>query len=1453
MFRFFFFSLLAVSPVCGQLVINEISAVSAERNLRWDSNDQPFAGSGPAWWAPTFDDTDWSSGSAPIGYSLGTISTNLLSTLRDVSPSFHTRTTFNASAGEAASTRPLRLNINYNDGFIAWINGIEVARANMGAPKSHIFHDQVSYRSNGSTTATQSFTLPVASTLLNQGDNVIAIQINNDSINGNMRLDMALEIDNASGTDPVLVNFASPLKYRPGLSEPTTDLSEPAALADGPSDWIELHNPTASPVSLNGWTLSDDPSLISKWAFPAGSSIAPGGYLVILANSPDIPIPGSTYLHANFKLSSGGDYLGLFDNTGTTISEISPGYPNQYPNYSYGRNPSGQLVFHAIPTPGKPNTGLTYADKVKAPDFDNEGGFYDSPVTVTITSTTPGALIRYTTDGTVPTMTNGLSYSTPLTLSQITNRKGHTLRARAFKSGFIDSNIKTNTYLIGQDPRLRTSPSLIYAGDPLRSLYDPFGVMAINGGTYVNNNWQPTGPNDYNNVINRGQAYERPIHAEFYFADGTVGFRTDVGLRVAASSFSRPRMTLTQTAASPWPAQPVEKPSFNLYFRDDYGNPSVNLPLHGPARTFSKYERFRIRAGKNDIQNPYVIDELFRRLSHDMGNGASLGIINSLYVNGELKGFYNMVERLREPFFRSLHSTNSDAQWDVLQFEGNDNVAEGDKIAWNDMISRLNATTTTTNWANVLEVADVANIADYFLLNIYGATWDWPHNNWVAAKERSPEGRYRLYVWDAEGAMNNRGNRPVTQEMINTYIASGSGELRDLWRGLNRWDEFKILFADRIHKHMFNEGILDDRDFATAHVKERFDGLVGEFSDLLSVISGQSVQTAKPTAWMNPSSGRRTYLLGPRREEFRDNGLWPTTPPPTFSKFGGDVSQGSTLVITNESGDYYYTTDGTDPRLPGGTANPSATRQAGALIDVTLLPLSSTWKHNAVSGDLGTTWKDPLFNDNAWLSGTAPLGYGTIRDSETSEVTTIATQVNASIPRQPTSYFRTSFNITNAAAFADLTLQMRVDGGAVIYLNGVEAFRESNLPDPIDYNTEPTSDDSDGNEGDIDTYTLDPSLLVEGTNIIAVELHNNPFNSDMVIDIQLLAQKANDTNLPVPLNGFTTVKARSLKNGIWSALTEASFTVEAIPADSTNLAIVEMLYNPIGATTAEALAGFNDGDMFEFLRIQNTGTQNVDLDRVRFTAGINFDYTNSSVRVLPPGGFAIIVANLDAFRFRYGTGFDNFIAGQYSGQLSNSGEQLRLIGRNDAIIHEFTYGVASPWPVLTTLDGHSIINQNPTASHGTATHWQASVNLGGTPDGRLDYATWQTALFTPAERGDTAISGPDADPDQDGCGNFMEFAFGTHPANPQSHPAPITQGFAMIGNEQHLTLTYTRASQAGNVQFTAEISDNLIGWTDDGILHGPEIRNPDGTLTATFRHPSPVTSGQQYIRLKATQ
>ena len=858
-----------------------------------------------------------------------------------------------------------------------------------------------------------------------------------------------------------------------------------------------------------------------------------------------------------------------------------------------------------------------------------------------------------------------------------------------------------------------------------------------------------------------------------------------------------------------------------------------------------------------------MVDELIRRLSHDMGNPASLGVINSLYVNAELKGYYNMVERLREPFFRSLHSEDDDAQWDVLQFEGADNVAEGDMVAWDDMINRLNATVTSANWERVLEVADVENMADYYLLNIYSATWDWPHNNWVAARERSEQGKYRLYVWDAEGALNNRGDRPVSQEMIRTYIigtVSGNsgrtgreGEMRDLWRGLNRWEEFRLIFADRIHKHLFNGGVLDDRGGNDSHLRRRFDGLVGEFSDLLRVIGNQAVQTSKVAAWVSPASGRRRYLLGPVREDFADNDLWPDITPPELSEFGGVVPENHPLLVTNEEGLVYYTTDGSDPRLLGGAPNPNAISQPGSLMEVTQIPLESVWRHNAVDGDLGTAWRLLGFDDLAWGSGPAPLGFGTIRDGQS--LIPIATLVNQEAPRQPTTYFRRRFEIDSPDSFLGLNVTILSDAGMVVYLNGVEVLRESNVPDDAVYDTFPTSDSSDGNEGDYTTFEIDPALLVSGTNLIAVELHNNPGSSDMVMDLQLSGLQVDPANLPIMITEPVTIRARSFNEGEWSALTEAEFTVDSVPATSENLAIAEFLYDPSASTVDEMLAGFDDGDLFEFLRLENYSQTNVDLTAVRFTDGISFDFAMSPIRVLPPGGVAILVGNLEAFRFRYGSSFDALIAGEYQGRLSDGGEALRIIGEENAIIHEFEFDNNAPWPVLDELDGHSIVLNNSEDDHGVGANWVASALVGGTPGGIANFAGWQNSFFNAAELADASISGPDADPDGDGWTNFIEFALGSLPRDRGSMPLAITGKVEDLNGQNYLTLSYTRTAGLRAVNFSAELSDDLRSWGAGGVPVLPEVTHPDGSITARFRHPLPVgeSEDEQYLRLRVVE
>jgi len=122
----------------------------------------------------------------------------------------------------------------------------------------------------------------------------------------------------------------------PMISEFMASNSGNLADEDGTyADWIEIHNPAPVAVSLNGWSLTDSASNKTKWGFPA-VSIPGGGFLVVFASDKNRRVPGQP-LHTNFKLSAGGEYLGLVKADGVTVaSAYAPLFPPQQTDVSYG-------------------------------------------------------------------------------------------------------------------------------------------------------------------------------------------------------------------------------------------------------------------------------------------------------------------------------------------------------------------------------------------------------------------------------------------------------------------------------------------------------------------------------------------------------------------------------------------------------------------------------------------------------------------------------------------------------------------------------------------------------------------------------------------------------------------------------------------------------------------------------------------------------------------------------------------------------------------------------------------------------------------------------------------------------------------------------------------------------------------------------------------------------------
>ena len=188
-------------------------------------------------------------------------------------------------------------------------------------------------------------------------------------------------------------------------------------------------------------------------------------------------------MHTNFKLSADGDYLALVSPDLTTVSEFAAGgadYPEQFEDVSYGIAADGNVGYFRDPTPGAANAAAVDGF-VADTKFSVDRGFFTQPISVEITSSTPGATVVFTTDGSRPTLTNGTQVSAAedeSPLAQVSIETTTTLRAAAFKTGFESTNVDTQTYLflddvIGQPRRPAGFPSSWSGAPPADYEMDP--------------------------------------------------------------------------------------------------------------------------------------------------------------------------------------------------------------------------------------------------------------------------------------------------------------------------------------------------------------------------------------------------------------------------------------------------------------------------------------------------------------------------------------------------------------------------------------------------------------------------------------------------------------------------------------------------------------------------------------------------------------------------------------------------------------------------------------------------------------------------------------------------------------------------------------------------------------------------------------------------------------------
>jgi hypothetical protein len=384
-----------------------------------------------AWREAGFEDASWSAGQAPFYYesSPGSATDYTGNTdLPDMDGGYacvFLRAKFFVS--NVAEIARLQFKAMGDDGFIAWINGVEITRFNM--PAGAVAFDGTALPALGEPVPVHEILLENPEKLLRTGTNVLAIQAFNSSLGGSS--DFLIWADLSAPPNSVWSGI--------GISEFMATNQTTVVDVDGDAPgWIEPHNPTDNAFGLSGWALTSDTNNLRQWVFP--NIVLPAHDFVVVFASGKNRNSSTAELHTNFKLPSGGGFLALVDPSGSVVSSFAA-YPPQTPDVSYGRDMllADDVGPFPTSTPGDPNTmgGAGAAPEVV---FSRSGGAFVARFDLEL-SAASNAVIRYTLDGASP------DEDSPEYMAAIPVTGSLQVRARAFLSGLRPGALRSETYL----------------------------------------------------------------------------------------------------------------------------------------------------------------------------------------------------------------------------------------------------------------------------------------------------------------------------------------------------------------------------------------------------------------------------------------------------------------------------------------------------------------------------------------------------------------------------------------------------------------------------------------------------------------------------------------------------------------------------------------------------------------------------------------------------------------------------------------------------------------------------------------------------------------------------------------------------------------------------------------------------------------------------------------------
>lgn len=578
------------------------------------------------------------------------------------------------------------------------------------------------------------------------------------------------------------------------------------------SDWIEIFNPSAQTVNLNGLYLSDDASDLKKWKFPK-VYLQPQQFLVVFASGKDKQ--NGTSIHTNFKISKEGEPLTLSDVQGILIDQIEAVELEK--DMSYGRVPDGGIDLSTLYNSSPENTN----NSTNIISFSHSAGLYTKGFDLDLSSHFDDK-IYYTLDGSKPSP-NAFLYSESIALSDKSNspnvwceipttptdvwltnpawqspdhlvRKANILRCATFRNGIKTSQTYTRTYLISDDVKERYDMpiiSLITEGD---NLFDEVEGIYVPGIHYDEENPEWSG-----NYFQKDRESERPIHIEYFDIHGRLGFGQDAGVRIHGGK--------TRHGA---------QKSLRLYARDEYGKSDFSYRLM-PQKNVNRYQRFLLQTTTGAWGGDTVIKDI---LAHEIARDLDFEKMDYqpviVFINGEYWGIHHIRDRMDEEYL----AYTSGLDIDSLEIDRQGNIHYKALIEY----IKTKAPIDEQEYQHVADQMDIDSYIEYQIAEMFLNNYDWPSNNTRHWRPKRVDGKWRWMFYDIDG-----GFREHTYDMI---IHNTNDDESVSWPNSPK---STLLFRTLLDNEIFQEKFLNryreliENDFRSSKTKDILKNLVDEY------------------------------------------------------------------------------------------------------------------------------------------------------------------------------------------------------------------------------------------------------------------------------------------------------------------------------------------------------------------------------------------------------------------------------------------------------------------------------------------------------------------------------------------------------------------------------------------------------------------------------------------------